>query len=88
MSEFSNWFDQVFEGDGGDYRFVMPGVALSGRDVRQEFRDGKWMLTQTEPHATYVVEHEDRTCAVLLLLAARWGYTGTLYPIKNSEETG
>lgn len=87
MSGFTDWFDRVFEGDGGDYRFVMSGVALSGRDVQMELQDGKWVLTQAEPHATYIVEHEDRTCAVLLMLAARWGYTGTLYPIKDPETT-
>lgn len=74
-------FKQVFDSDGGDYTFVMSHVGLSGRDVAVRLEAGKWVLTQRSDGREWTVRHEDKTCAVLLLIAARMGFTGELHPI-------
>jgi hypothetical protein len=62
------------------YRFVCPGVALSGADVAVEFRDGQWHATQTEGDLTWTAAADDKVAVVLALIARRYGLQATFTP--------
>lgn len=61
-----------------DYEFVMPGVMLGGEGVTGEMVNGRWRLTQRLDGFEWVAEYESRMAAVLLLIAKRAGFVGTL----------
>jgi hypothetical protein len=63
---------------GIDYRFVMPGVMIGGEGVTGEMVNGRWRLTQRLDGFEWVAEHESRVAAVLLLIAKRVGFVGSL----------
>jgi hypothetical protein len=71
-------FNEVFDGDGGDYTFTMSHVAISGRDVDVKLERGEWVLTQHEGGLTWTARQESKMAAVLLLIAARLGMVGEL----------
>lgn len=71
-------FRVVFDGDGGDYDFTMSHVAIGGRGVEVTLDRGEWVLTQRIGEATWTARNEDKTAAVLLLIAARMGFVGEL----------
>jgi hypothetical protein len=73
-------FNEIFDGDAPDYRFVTSHVALTGRDIEVEVERGEWVLTQREHNGdrVWTARHEDQTAAVLLLIAARMGMVGEL----------
>lgn len=77
------WFFAPFDDrrpDATSYRFVCPGVALSGLDVAVEFRDGQWHATQTEGELTWTAAADDKVAVVLALIATRYGLTATFTP--------
>jgi hypothetical protein len=82
-----DYFEEVFNGQGGDYNFTMSHVAISGRDVECELaRDGtgEWVLTQREHGREWTARHESKMAAVLLLIAARLGLEGELHPMDET----
>lgn len=76
---------RVFDSDGGDYIFTMSHVAISGNNVQVEFGQGLWVLTQREGDLEWTARHESKMGAVLLLIAARMGLTGTLSASDNDS---
>lgn len=71
-------FNDVFDGEGGDYTFTMSHVALSGVDVELKLDHGYWVLTQRSDGMEWTARHQDKVAAVLLLIAARMGMVGDL----------
>jgi hypothetical protein len=71
---------RIFEmRDGIDYEFTMPHVSIGGEGTTQEMVAGRWRLTQRLDGREWTAEHESRWAAVLLLIAARMGFTGELH---------
>lgn len=78
---------EIFTMDKGiDYEFTMPHIAVGGAGLTQEMVDGRWHLTQVIDGHTWTAEHESRTCAVLLLIAARMGFVGELRYMADAED--
>ncbi len=69
--------------DGIDYEFVMPHIMIGGEGTTQEMVDGRWRLTQRLDGHEWVAEHESRSAAVLLLIAARLGFEGELREVPE-----
>ena len=74
--------------EGIDYEFTMPSIAIGGAGLTEELVNGRWRLTQQiDPDGPrWTAEHESRTCAVLLLIAARMGFVGDLRYMTDLDE--
>jgi hypothetical protein len=78
-------FNEVFDGDGGDYTFTMSHVALSGVGVEVQLDRGEWVLTQRNDGMEWTARHHDRVAATLLLIAARMGMVGELRQVDEPD---
>lgn len=67
-------WQRTFNGDGGDYTFTMSHISIEGSDVECRIEKGEWVLTQRMNNGgTWTARSEDKTSAVLLLIAGRSG---------------
>lgn len=59
--------------DRASYRFVMPGIALSGDNVEVRVEGSSWVFAQEENGHRWEGRHPQREGALLELIAARLG---------------
>lgn len=81
-------FDRDTRDDRLPYRFVMPGVAISGdEDVALDFdtERGQWHVIQTQGELRWEVWADGKLEAVLSLIARRWGLMASFEPAPDQQ---
>lgn len=73
-------FEDRLGGGRIGFNLVLPGVMIGSTNVRVDFTDGQWQLTHADSVDLITVRDENKTAAMLKLVALRCGFEAEIRP--------